>query len=333
MENNIKLGSFFSGIGSPEFAFDNCGINYELQFYSEFDPQENIQYASKAYSICHNVSETLNLGDINKIDENNVPYCDIITYGFPCQSFSMQGKRLGFEDPIKGNLFFETMRIANKIKPNIMIAENVKGLVNHDNGNTFNTILKTLDYMGYNNYYSILNSCNFDLPQHRERVYIVSIKKEYDNNLFKMPIGRMTNKKVKDIIDFDIKRKEPKISLIKYFDKKYFIKKYNSEFGIKKLFDGVSEGFFNSSFTSNRIFSIDGISPTLTTKNDSVFFEIGGHLTQKERFRLHGIDDKYVDLLIKNSIPNTKLDKISGNTLSVNVFSAILKQLKDSKLI
>lgn len=99
------------------------------------------------------------------------------------------------------------------------------------------------------------------------------------------------------------------------------------------MFDGVSEGYFNSSFTSNRIFSINGISPTLTTKNDCVFFEINGHLTQKERFRLHGIDDKYVDLLTSNSIPNTKLDKISGNTLSVNVFSAILKQLRDAKLI
>lgn len=328
----IKLGSFFSGIGSPELAFKKIGLDFELKFYSEFDPEDDKQYASKSYSIIHDISEDMNLGDINTINETKLPYCDIYTYGFPCQSFSMQGKRLGFEDPVKGNLFFETMRIANKNKPKILIAENVKGLISHDNGNTFKTILETLDYIGYNNYYSILNSCYFNLPHNRERIFIVSIRKDVDNNLFKMPIGKLTKLTVNDILDTTENRKGVKESLLNYFNNKYFKINYESPVGIKKLFDGVAEGYFTSSFTSNRIFSTNGISPTLTTKNDAVYYEINGHLTQKERFRLQGIPDEYFYRLKDAGIPNGALDKISGNTLSVNVFVAIIQELKNARL-
>lgn len=331
--SKLKVGSFFSGIGAPEMAFNGLGINYELKFYSEFNPEEKIQYASKGYSLIHNVSEEMNLGDICKIDEKILPDFDILTYGFPCQSFSTQGKRLGFNDPVKGNLFFETMRIVNEKKPKILIAENVKGLVNHDKGETFKTILKTLDFLGYNNYYKILNSINFNLPQSRERIFIVSIKKEFDNKKFKISEGERTRLVVKDILDNKNKRKNIKSTLLKYNKKEYFNRDYKSKFNIKKLFDGCVEGYFTSSFSSNRIYSVEGVSPTITTKNDAVYFEIKGHLTSRERFALQGIDKKYADLLLNNNFPKNKIDKISGNTLSVNVFESILKDLQTAKLI
>ena len=149
----LKLLSLFSGIGAFEEALKNIGVDFELINYCEFDPQ-----IAKAYSLIHNVSEDLNLGDINKVDETKLEDFDLMTYGFPCQSFSAQGKRLGFEDETRGNLFFESMRIAKHKKPKYMVAENVKGLISHDKGNTFKIILETLESIGYNNYYKITTS-------------------------------------------------------------------------------------------------------------------------------------------------------------------------------
>ena len=111
-----------------------------------------------------------------------------------------------------------------------------------------------------------------------------------------------------------------------YMSEEYF-KKYKSDNNIKKLFDGNVQGYFTSGFSSNRIYSINGTSPTLTTKNDAVYYEINGHLTQRERFKLQGFNPDYVDLLLKNGISKRYIDKMSGNSITVNVIQAILKNL------
>lgn len=317
----IKLLSLFSGIGAFEEALKNIGIEYELVNYCEFDKK-----IAKAYSLIHNIDERLNLGDITKVDETKLEDFDLMTYGFPCQSFSVAGKRLGFKDETRGNLFFESMRIAKHKKPKYMIAENVKGLVNHDKGETFKTILKTLDEIGYNNYYKVLRSCDFGVPHARERVFIISIRKDIDDYNFLMPIGELTNKTLKDIIE-NKERKEMKKNLQIYNNEIYFTKKYTSDMGVKKLFDGVAEGYFSSGFTLNRIFSINGTSPTLTTKNDAVYSEINGHLTGRERFKLQGFNPDYVDKLLKNGINKGLIDKMSGNSITVNVLEEIFKNL------
>lgn len=324
--NKLKLLSLFSGLGAFEMGLNNIGVDYEVVSFCEFD-----KYASKSYSLIHNISKDLNLGDINNVDEQSLPDFDLMTYGFPCQSFSVQGRRLGFDDPTKGNLFFESMRIARYKKPKYMIAENVKGLTHHDNGNTFNTIINTLDFIGYNNYYQVLNSVNFNIPQSRERIYIVSIRKDVDNKLFKFPKGKTTQKSVRDILDDDSDRKQVKLSLQKYIDKKYFTKQYNSKNGIVKLFDGCAEGYFTSSYSSNRIFSINGVSPTLTTKNDAVYYEILGHLTQRERFALQGMKKEYADLLKGCGIPKGEIDKMSGNSITVNLIQEVLNNLLNAQ--
>lgn len=317
----LRLLSLFSGIGAFEEALKNIGIEYELVNYCEFDKK-----IAKAYSLIHNIDERLNLGDITKVDETKLEDFDLMTYGFPCQSFSVAGKRLGFKDETRGNLFFESMRIAKHKNPKYMIAENVKGLVNHDKGETFKTILKTLDKIGYNNYYKVLRSCDFGVPHARERVFIISIRKDIDDYNFLMPIGELTNKTLKDIIE-NKERKEMKKNLQIYNNEIYFTKKYTSDMGVKKLFDGVAEGYFSSGFTLNRIFSINGTSPTLTTKNDAVYSEINGHLTGRERFKLQGFNPDYVDKLLKNGINKGLIDKMSGNSITVNVLEEIFKNL------
>ena len=317
----LRMLSLFSGIGAFEEALKNIGVDFELINYCEIDPQ-----ISKAYSLIHNVSEDLNLGDITKVDETKLKDFDLMTYGFPCQSFSVQGNRLGFEDETRGNLFFESMKIAKYKKPKYMVAENVKGLISHDKGNTFKIVLEILESIGYNNYYKVLRSCDFDIPQGRERIYIISIRKDIDDYNFTMPIGKLTDKTVEDIIE-DFPRKKMKKSLQIYNNPKYFINKYKSDINIKKLFDGGVEGYFTSNFAANRIFSIKGISPTLTTKNDAAYNEIDGLLTGRERFKLQGFNPDYVDILIENGLPEGLMVKLSGNTITVNVLEEIFKNL------
>lgn len=316
----MKILSLFSGIGAFEEGLNKNGITYELVNYCEFD-----EYPSKAYSIIHNVPEDKNLGDITKVDEKTLEYFDYMTYGFPCQSFSMQGKRLGFDDPTKGDLFFHSMRIAKYKQPKFMIGENVVGLVTHDKGNTFKTVLATLDYIGYNTYYKIMNSYDFGSAQSRERVFLVSIRKDIDKG-FEFPAPYEYKVSVKDILE-NHPRKTMKESLIKYNDPKYFVNNYKSDKGMIKLFDGCSEGYFQSSFCSNRIYSIEGSSPTMTTKNDCVFSEINGHLTSRERFILQGFNPNYVDQLKNSGLSQGRIDKMSGNSINVNVIGEIQKKL------
>ena len=318
----IKLLSLFSGIGAFEEALKEIGIDFDLVNYCEFDDK-----IAKCYSLIHNEPLSKNLGDINKVDETSLPDFDLMTFGFPCQTFSIAGKREGFNDETRGNLFFESVRIAKYKPPKYMIAENVKGLLSHDKGETFRIVIETLNKIGYNTYWKVIKSTDFDIPQARERVFIVCIRKDIDNKKFNFPEGRQTTKTVKDILE-SLPRKEMKSSLKPYNNPTYFTKESkDSVFNMKKLCDGVGEGYFTSSFISNRIYSINGVSPTLTTKNDAVYSEINGHLTQRERFKLQGFNPDYVDLLLNNRITKGLLDKVSGNSITVNVLEAIFRNL------
>ena len=133
--------------------------------YSEID-----KYASSIYQ--KHYPEHKNYGDITKINTEELPDFDLLVGGFPCQAFSIAGKRGGFEDT-RGTLFFELARILRDKKPRLFVFENVKGLLSHDKGNTFKTIISTIDELGYDCQWQVLNSKNFGVPQNRERVFIV----------------------------------------------------------------------------------------------------------------------------------------------------------------
>lgn len=167
----MKYFSLFSGIGAFEKAISNLNISYELVGYSEIDKD-----ASKTYSAIHNVSESLNFGDITKIDARNLPKdIDLITYGFPCQDISISGKMRGLfnEDGTKtrSGLFFDALRIIKETQPKIAIAENVKNLTSKRFSDQFSIVLKGLEDVGYNNYWNVLCAKDYGLPQKRERVF------------------------------------------------------------------------------------------------------------------------------------------------------------------
>ena len=209
--SKMKLLSLFSGIGAFEKALDNLGVKYELVNYCEID-----KYASKSYAAIHNVSEDLNLGDITKVDTSKLPQdIDFVSYGFPCQDISSAGKQKGFTDEngntTRSGLFFEALRIIQDTKPKIAIAENVKALVGNKFKQEFKIVLESLENAGYNNYYKVLNSKDYGVPQHRDRVFIVSIRKDIDPfgllNEFQFPEPFKLNVRLRDILENDVDEK------------------------------------------------------------------------------------------------------------------------------
>jgi DNA (cytosine-5)-methyltransferase 1 len=162
----VKFLDFFSGIGGFRLGLEMAG--HECAGHIEID-----KYADKSYRAMHNVKESeFYAADIRTVEPGDLPDCDIYCGGFPCQSFSVAGKRGGFEDT-RGTLFFEVMRLARERKPEYLFLENVAGLLSHDGGNSFWTILNTIRESGYDVEYQVLNSKNFGVPQNRARVFII----------------------------------------------------------------------------------------------------------------------------------------------------------------
>lgn len=164
----MKFIDLFAGIGGFRLGMESAG--HECVAFCEID-----KFARASYKAIHNTEGEVELHDITTVaDEKirNIGHVDVICGGFPCQAFSIAGHRRGFEDT-RGTLFFEIARFAAILKPKYLFLENVKGLLNHDKGDTFETILSALDELGYDVGWQVLNSKDFGVPQNRERVYIV----------------------------------------------------------------------------------------------------------------------------------------------------------------
>lgn len=169
----MKFLDLFAGIGGFRLGMESAG--HECIGFCEID-----KFARASYKAIHNTEGEIELHDITTVTDEeirNIGHVDVICGGFPCQSFSIAGSRRGFEDT-RGTLFFEIARFADILKPKYLFLENVKGLLNHDRGNTFKTILGALDGLGYDVEWQVLNSKNFSVPQNRERVFIIGHLRE-----------------------------------------------------------------------------------------------------------------------------------------------------------
>lgn len=177
----------FAGIGGTRLGFEEAGGR--CVFTSEWDPDCKKTYQANFGEIPH--------GDIIKIDEKEIPNYDVLVAGFPCQPFSSIGKRQGFMHATQGTLFYDILRILkykqNNGQPSAFLLENVPGLVTHDKGNTFKTILKSLDEIGYKVFYKVLDAADFGVPQQRKRIYIVGLRKDLFGDVefnFPEPTGK-----------------------------------------------------------------------------------------------------------------------------------------------
>lgn len=201
----MKLLSLFSGIGAFEKALKNIGISIELVGFSEID-----KFAIKSYCAIHNVDESLNLGDITKIDITKLPKdIDMITHGSPCQDFSIAGKQAGGDlgTGTRSSLMWNTINIVTYCKPKYVIWENVKNLLSKKHKHNFDNYLSIMESLGYNNYYQVLNAKDYGIPQNRERVYTISIRKDIDKVNFKFPQKQGLKIRLKDMLEDEVDEK------------------------------------------------------------------------------------------------------------------------------
>ena len=289
----LKVCSLFAGIGGIDLAFNQSG--FEIVWANEFDKD-----ACKTYR--HNFPDTLlSECDIRKVNAKDIPDFDILTAGFPCQSFSVCGNKKGFADE-RGNLFFEIMRIADKKQPQIIFLENVANLTEHDNGKTFNRIHNELSERNYYIRYIIADACNYGIPQHRTRTYIVAFKDFDMCNKFQFPKEQPLKKHIFDIIDRSVKA-----------DKNFYLPENSAQYQKIKaaMTDGIS-------------FTLKANMGTWYNRVPIIKDNFGIRtITPKECLALQGFPKSFAF----PDIPMKSMYKQCGNTVVVPVVKQIVAQL------
>jgi DNA (cytosine-5)-methyltransferase 1 len=297
----VKYLSLFSGIGGFE---SGIGKRAQCIGYSEIDP-----YAISIYR--SHFPNHKNYGDITKINPEDLPDFDLLVGGFPCQAFSIAGKRKGFNDS-RGNLFFEIARIVECCRPRFLLLENVKGLLSHEEGKTFATVISTLDELGYDVQWQVLDSKDFGLAQNRQRVYIIgNLRGTYRPQVFPIRETRAE----------DIVQGIPVIAVREATKKGY---------AGAAVGDCVDVSFPNSKFRRGRVSK--GLSHTLTTKADLYTPTHHGRLrrfTPLECERIQGFPDGWTERGIDAEgkqvwISDYQRYKCLGNAVSATLIKIIV---------
>lgn len=310
----IRLLSLFSGMGAFEKAFENKGIPYEVANYSELD-----ESFAKAYSILHDVPIEKNLGDITKIDLDKLPSdIDLMTWGFPCVSFS-KARHESDRKGLGGNgseLYFNGLDILRKVKPNVSIIENVAPLVKEAKfKNHYDMIMNDLDNSGYNSVVMLLNAKDYGIPQNRERVLIVSTKKELG---LKIKIPEKVEKCIsaKDLFDKDVDEKFFKVNPI-IVDK---IKKTNCrDWSILP--------------TITRAIGRAGSSKEYIRNCAFVYHHTNElrRMTPCECIKFMGFDDLDFKKMKDGKISDTAIYNMAGNSISVPLLECVYNELYNPK--
>lgn len=320
----IKIFEAFAGYGSQSMALErlkeaNPNFNYEIVGISEIDPD-----AIKAYNITHNPGIT-NYGDITKIDWVNVPDFDLFTYSFPCTDISNIGKGEGFKEGsgTRSSLLWECKKAITLKKPKYLLMENVKALINKKNKADFEKWENYLSGLGYTNYWKVLNAKDYNIPQSRERVFMVSILG--DHKPFQFPPTITLTKKFKDILDNNI----PDDVWIKPDDKGVYSRKRinemlaNGKITLKKLqwVDLYSQLTYDDCVTTitTRVF---GASNHLITNVTGI-----RRPTKREVFRLMGVNETNIDKLLTLNLNRDKFYIMAGNSIVVDVMFYLFQNL------
>lgn len=347
--NHLEL---FAGIGGFRQALTllekDFGLKQDTIAYSEIDAS-----AVNTYKSVFNTEGEIAIGDIVAFCENenaifDLPDFDLLTGGFPCQAFSMMGKQKGFED-MRGNVFFQILEILKRKKPKYILLENVRNLISHDKGKTFEFIIQSIKDCGYPNvYYDVFNTENFGLAQKRNRVFIFATTEDIPNFVFSSEIIKEVFAAIVEKTSL-LKQKNTHEVLEKDVDEKYYLsdvikptilssgtKNYKSKYEINpliakpltatmvKMHRACQDNYFSDSYIKSN-------APEEYLKIEYSKEELCKQkirkITPREAFRFQGFDDEYYSKLELSGNSNTQLYKQAGNAISVNTVYAIMYYL------
>lgn len=313
----MKCASFFAGVGGIDLGFDKAG--FETVYANELD-----KFAVE--TIRANFNFHVDHRDINDVKASEIPDFDIMLAGFPCQAFSVAGYRQGFDDEKgRGNLYFELERIFEEKKPSVILLENVKNLVSHDQGNTFKIILESLKNHGYHVKYKVLNAYEYgNIPQNRERIYVVCFKDIKAYEKFEFPHAIPLDTSINDLLEEETN-----------IDKKYFYTEKTPFFNqlVEDIKDAKTLYQWRRQYVrANK----SNMCPTLTANMGT-----GGHnvpllnvqgkpntirkLTPRECFNFQGFPQGFI---LPEQISNANLYKQAGNSVVVPVIERIALEIK-----
>lgn len=295
---SFRFVDLFAGIGGIRLAFESIGGR--CVFSSEIDKSACDTYEK-------NFGERP-MGDITKIAAEVIPDFDILCAGFPCQAFSIIGKREGFDSETSGTLFFEIERILKAKKPAAFLLENVKNLKSHDGGETFKVIREHLNALGYNVHAKVLNSLDYGLPQKRERIFIVGF---LENIFFEFPQPFGNFVPLENILESNVDKKyyvreEIKISRLERLKDKNYPRPYISH---ENISGSITPHPYSSALRA-------GASANYILINDE------RRPTEREMLRLQGFPDSY-----KINLPYAKVKQLCGNSVSIPVVRAIAENM------
>jgi len=298
--NCFRFIDLFAGIGGIRLGFESVGGH--CVFSSEFDEDACTTYEA-------NFGEYPS-GDITKIEAKDIPDFDILLGGFPCQAFSIIGKKEGFANETCGTLFFEIERILKEKKPPAFMLENVRNLVAHDKGNTFKVIKEHLESLGYHVYYKVINALDYGVPQKRERIIIVGFIENVKFS-FPRPVPEEERKSLSDILETNVERKyyvrdSIRISRLERLKDKNYPKPYISH---ENMAGSITPHPYSSALRA-------GASANYILINDE------RRPTEREMLRIQGFPDTY-----KIVLPYSKVKHQCGNSVAVPVIKAVAEQM------
>lgn len=305
-KGRYKMIDLFAGIGGTRLGFHQTNA-VNIVFTCEWD-----KYAQKTYVANYG---DMPVGDITKVNENEVPNHHILVGGFPCVAFSQAGLKRGFEDT-RGTLFFDIARIIKEKRPDTFLLENVKNLLTHDKGRTFAVIKKTLDDLNYEVYYKVLAARDFGVPQNRERIYIVGFNKDKVSNFkdFTFPVPPRTKTLVGDILEKDV-------------DEKYTISDKLWQGHQRRKVDNklAGKGFGYSIFNEESPYT-NTISARYYKDGSEILIEQKGKnprkITPREASRLQGFPKEFII-----PVSDSQAYRQFGNSVAVPVIHAIAKNI------
>ncbi|OON96916.1 MAG: DNA (cytosine-5-)-methyltransferase [Epulopiscium sp. Nele67-Bin005] len=309
--DNLTFIDLFAGIGGFRLALSSLGA--KCVYSNEWD-----KYSKQTYFA--NFGEMPD-DDITKVDEKLIPNHDILCAGFPCQAFSISGKKLGFTDS-RGTLFFDVARIIKEKNPKIVFMENVKNFATHDGGRTLEVVRNTLFELGYSFDYKVLNAANYGIPQKRERIYMVAFRNDILKSEFNFPNPIPLTKYVNDFLVND----ENIVSGL-YVDRPDLVlTKEDNVFGNKP----IRLGMVNKGGQGERVYSTKGVAITLSANGGGVFAKTGGYYINNKTRKLHPVECANLMGYPKNYkivVSNSQAYKQFGNSVVVDVLQYIALEI------